>query len=135
MLKNGSSAYYVAGIRLSWNFGALYTRRNDLRLWENNRRQIDNLRDVFLFNTRLQSTQEQSAIASLQQQMKDDDEIIRLRGNVRRAAEAMVANGTLTVTEMLREITAESLARNAKALHKVQLMKQVYDLKNTLGEL
>jgi outer membrane protein TolC len=133
MLKNGASAYYVAGIRLSWNFGALYTRRNDLRLLENKRRQIDNLRDVFLFNTRLQSTQEQSAIASLQQQMKDDDEIIRLRSNVRRAAEAKVANGTLTVTEMLREITAESLARNAKALHKVQLMKQVYDLKNTLG--
>ena len=39
--------------------------------------------------------------------MKEDDEIIRLRTNIRQAAEAKVANGTLTVTEMLREVTAE----------------------------
>ena len=30
MLKNEFSAYYVAGVRLSWNFGNLYTRRMNL---------------------------------------------------------------------------------------------------------
>ncbi len=39
--------------------------------------------------------------------MQDDDENYRLRTNIRRAAEAKVANGTLTVTEMLRELTNE----------------------------
>ena len=54
--------------------------------------------------------------------MKEDDEIIRLRTNIRQAAEAKVANGTLTVTEMLREVTAESLARQTQALHKIELL-------------
>ena len=36
----------------------------------------------FLFNTRLEMTQQDQAIRSLEKQMKDDDEIIRLRTNI-----------------------------------------------------
>ena len=65
--------------------------------------------------------------------MQDDDEIIRLRVNIRKAAEAKVENGTLTVTDMLREITAENLARQTKALHEVQLLMNIWNLKYTLN--
>ena len=92
MLKNEFSPYYIAGVRLSWNFGSLYTLKNDRRVIENKRRQLDNNRDVFLFNTRLQMTQQDQAVRSLEKQMQDDDEIIRLRTNIRKAAEAKVAN-------------------------------------------
>lgn len=61
--------------------------------------------------------------------MADDDEIIRLRTNIRRAAEAKVENGTMTVTDMLREITAESMAKQAKALHEVQLLMGIEQLR------
>lgn len=67
------------------------------------------------------------------QEMADDDEIIRLRENIRRAAEAKVENGTLTVTDMLREITNENLARQTKALHEVQLLMNIWQLKYTLN--
>ena len=133
MLKDDFSAYYVAGVRMSWNFGSLYTLRNDRRLIDNNRRKLETSRDVFLFNTNLQSTQQSSAIQSMRRQMVDDDEIIRLRVNIRKAAEAKVENGTLTVTDMLREITAENLARQTKALHEVQLLMNIWNLKYTLN--
>ena len=133
MLKDDFSAYYVAGVRMSWNFGSLYTLRNDRRLIDNNRRKLEISRDVFLFNTNLQSTQQSSAIQSMRRQMVDDDEIIRLRVNIRKAAEAKVENGTLTVTDMLREITAENLARQTKALHEVQLLMNIWNLKYTLN--
>ena len=94
---------------------------------------MDNNRDVFLFNTRLEMTQQDQAIQSLEKQMQDDDEIIRLRVNIRKAAEAKVENGTLTVTDMLREITAENLARQTKALHEVQLLMNIWSLKYTLN--
>ena len=133
MLKDDFSAYYVAGVRMSWNFGSLYTLRNDRRLIDNNRRKLETSRDVFLFNTNLQSTRQSSAIQSMRRQMVDDDEIIRLRVNIRKAAEAKVENGTLTVTDMLREITAENLARQTKALHEVQLLMNIWNLKYTLN--
>ena len=118
---------------MSWNFGSLYTLRNDRRLIDNNRRKLETSRDVFLFNANLQSTQQSSAIQSMRRQMVDDDEIIRLCVNIRKAAEAKVENGTLTVTDMLREITAENLARQTKALHEVQLLMNIWNLKYTLN--
>ena len=111
MLKNEFSPYYIAGVRLSWNFGSLYTLKNDRQVIENKRRQLNNNRDVFLFNTRLEMTQQDQAI--------------------RKSAEAKVANGTLTVTEMLRELTNESLARQTKAMHEIQRLKGIYQLKYT----
>lgn len=131
MLKNKFSPFYVAGFRLVWNFGSLYTLKNDRRLISDKYRQIDNNRDIFLFNTRLQMAQQRQEIRSLEQQMQDDDEIIRLRANIRRSAEGKVANGTLTVTELLRELTAESLARQTKALHEIQWLMAIYELKHT----
>lgn len=129
MLKDEFSAYYMAGVRMSWNFGSLYTLKNDRRQIGNTRRQIETNRDVFLFNTRLQATQQDANVLSMRKQMADDDEIIRLRTNIRRAAEAKVENGTMTVTDMLREITAESMAKQAKALHEVQLLMSIEQLR------
>lgn len=134
MLKNEFSPYYMAGVRLSWNFGSLYTLKNDRRVIEKKRQQLDNNRDVFLFNTRLEMTQQDQAIHSLEKQMRDDDEIIRLRTNIRKAAEAKVANGTLTVTEMLRELTNESLARQSKTMHEIQRLMGIYQLKYTTND-
>jgi outer membrane protein TolC len=134
MLKNEFSPYYIAGVRMSWNFGSLYTLKNDRRQIDNSRRRIETSRDVFLFNTRLEATQQDAGVVSMRRQMKDDDEIIRLRENIRRAAQAKVENGTLTVTDMLREITNENLARQTKALHEVQLLMNIWQLKYTLNQ-
>ncbi|WP_321480700.1 TolC family protein [uncultured Bacteroides sp.] len=129
MLKNEFTPYYLGGVKLTWNFGGLYTFHNDKRLIEANRQQLFSNRDVFLFNTRLQATQQTTAIESMRTLMQKDEEIISLRANIRKAAEAKVANGTLTVTDMLREITSESLAKQTKALHEVQLLMDIYKLK------
>ena len=133
MLKDEFSPFYEAGVRLSWNFGSLYTLRNDKKLISTNKQQLQNNRDVFLFNTRLQATQQNSGIVSMRKQMQDDEEIIRLRTNIRLAAEAKVANGTLTVTDLLREITSESMARQTKALHEIQLLMNIWKLKYTIN--
>lgn len=131
MLKDKFTPFYIGGVRLSWNFGSLYTLKNDKRLIENRRLQIGTQRETFLLNTRLQMTEQESRIAALRQQMVDDDEMIRLRQNIRRAAEAKVANGTMTMTDLLHEMTAERLACQTKAAHEVQLLMKIYQWKQT----
>lgn len=131
MLKNEFTPFYIAGVRMSWNFGSLYTLRNDKKMITNSLQQLRSNQDVFLFNTRLQVTQQNNAITAMRRQMQDDEEIIQLRTNIRQAAEAKVANGTLTVTEMLREITSENMARQTKALHEIQLLMNIHELKYT----
>jgi len=131
MLEDKFKLNYMAGVRFSWNFGSLYTLKNDRKMIDADRERVFNNKEVFLFNTRLQVSQQSSAIAAMEQQMRDDEEIIRLRTNIRKAAEAKVANGTMTVIDMLHEITNENMARQNKSLHGVQLLKNIYQLKYT----
>lgn len=131
MLKDEFAANYVAGVRLSWDFGNLYTRKNESRQIELSQSSVDVQKETFLFNTNLQVTQSNNEIAKIVKLMKHDDEIIMLRNNIRKSAQAKVANGTLTVTEMLREITAEDVAKQNKYLHEIQLLMAIYELKNT----
>lgn len=130
ILKDKFRAYYLVGARFTWNFGSLYTLKNDRRKLDNQLQKIQNERDLFLFHTQLQVAEEDGTIQSLRQQMKKDEEIIRLRENIRRSAQAKVANGTLSVSDMLKEITAENLARQAKAVHEVQLLMHLHQRKH-----
>lgn len=130
MLKNGFDAYYKVGATLTWNFGSLYTRSNDRRKIESERQTVRSEREAFLFNTRLQSEFQSGAIDNLRRQLEQDDEIIELRERIRSKAETKVANGTETVNEMLRDINAVSDARLNKSLHEIQLLQEIYKLKN-----
>lgn len=130
MLKNKFEAYYKVGATLTWNFGNLYTRANDKRKIDTDRLGIEAEREAFLFNTGLQSELQRGNIESLCRQISQDDEIISLRERIRSKADVKVANGTETVNEMLRDINAVSEARLTKAFHEIQLLQEIYKLKN-----
>lgn len=134
MLKDDFSAWFMAGIRLTWNFGSLYTLKDDRRLLDVKRREVEVSRDAFLFNTRLEAIRQDAQVHGLRRQMADDEEIIRLRGNILRTAEAKVKNGTMSVTDLLTEINRESGARLAKALHEVQWLMEIWQRKHVLND-
>lgn len=131
MLKSEFSPYYIAGARLSWNFSGLYTHKNERKLLETSQQSINVQQETFLFNTRLKLTQLNNEIYKMQQLMRDDDEIIKLRSNIKQSAEIKVKNGALSVTELLREINSEDMAKQNKALHEIQLLMTIYNYKNT----
>lgn len=130
MLKDEFRPFYVVGARLTWNFGNLYTLKNDKKHIDNRMQQIDTERELFIFNTRMKMQEQEGHLRALEKQMKDDEEIIRLRTNIRKSAEAKVANGTMSVTDMLREVTEENLAMQTKVLHEIELLMQQYQMKH-----
>ena len=131
MLNNGMM---VAGVSVSWNIGALYTRKNDIRTIEVQRQINDSQREVFLFNNRLQNEEANGAIASLKRQIEKDEEIVRLRESIRGKSDRKVELGTKSVNELVSDINAVSLARAQKAMHEIQLLKEIYRQKNINNE-
>lgn len=131
MLNNGMM---MAGVSVSWNIGALYTRKNDIRKIEVQRQINDSQREVFLFNNRLQNEEANGAIASLKRQIEKDEEIVRLRENIRGKSDRKVELGTKSVNELVSDINAVSLARAQKAMHEIQLLKEIYRQKNINNE-
>ena len=83
MLEDSFNPFYIAGVRLSWNMGKLYTLKNDRRKIATDRRAVEVERETFLFNTRLQLTQQNTEIRKMTELMKADDEIIRLRSSIK----------------------------------------------------
>ena len=78
----------------------------------------------------MKTKQQQSEIEKIQSILTSDVEIIRLRENIKKAATSKVDNGTLTVSDLIREINAENQARQLKSLHEIQLLMAIYQLKN-----
>ncbi|MBP8628410.1 MAG: transporter, partial [Paludibacteraceae bacterium] len=91
-------------------------------------------KETFLFNTDLKNEQDKLAIKNLQALLNTDDDIIRLRENIKKVAVSKVENGTLTVADLIREINAENQAKQLKSLHEIQLIKRLYEVKNNINK-
>ncbi len=133
MFSHDWSLNGMIGMRLSWNISSLYTHKNEKRKLATAANEIENARDVFLFNNRLQTTQERMAVERYRKIMTDDDEIIRLRTSVRQAAEAKLSHGIIDVNGLLQEITRENTARTQQSVHEIEMLKAIYELKDKLG--
>ena len=121
----------MVGARLTWNIGALYTHRNDKAKVQLQRETAQNQREVFLFNNRLEQMQQNEAIDRYRRLMSQDDEIIALREQVRKAAESKLSHGIIDVNDLLRDINSENAARLQRSIHEIEMLKQMYDLKYT----
>ena len=124
----------IVGVRLSWNVGALYMRKNDKARLRAQRELIENARDVFLFNNNMEQIQQTDNISRFRTMMQGDDEIIALRTNVRKAAESKLVHGIIDVNSLLREINNENAAKVQQAIHEIDMLKEMYNLKYTNNE-
>lgn len=124
----------LGGVTLSWNVGALYTRKNDIRKLDVQRQQNDNMRETFLFNNRLQNEETDGSIQSLRRQLDKDVRIVNLRESIRQTNEKKVRLGTETVNELLRSVNAVSMARQQQSLHEIQLLQAVYHSRTINGK-
>ncbi len=131
MMRHRWSLNGVIGARLTWNIGALYTRKNDKAKLQLQRELTESNREVFLFNNRLEQIQQQEEMARYRKLMADDEEIIALRSAVRKAAESKLAHGIIDVNDLLREINQENAARVQKSMHEIEMLKEIYDNKFT----
>lgn len=133
MIHSQWTLNYMVGVKMQWNLGGYYTKKNSVNKLATAQKQLDIRRETFLFNISLQSTQERAAIDKIERVMKDDDKIIALRTSIRKSSEAKLQNGVININDLLREITAESMAKITKTTHEIELLKSIFDLKTTIN--
>ena len=124
----------LVGLRMSWNIGTFYTKKNNLEKLNIAQKQIAVGRDIFLFNTEMQTIQEDGEIDRLRKALEDDNRIVELRQRVRKAAESQLVNGVIDTTDLLRKITDETTANLNRSTHEIELLQAIYKLKTTLNQ-
>ena len=135
MLSNNFQGYFIGGLRLNWNFGSLYTLKNQKHLLDINKQTLDVNKETFLFNTKMAEKQQNGDVAKYIELLKNDDAIIALRQSVKNAASAQLENGVLTAHDYINEVNAEDQARQNKILHEMQLLQAQFNYQNTIGDI
>ena len=134
MLSGDFSGYFVAGLKLQWNIGALYTRGLDKRKVNADAQKIDLTRKSFILNSSVEAEQKNNAILKARDVLEKDSEIIGLRQRIRASGENQYREGTIKMNDYLSMLDEEYKARANESMHEVQLMMAVYDMKNTIGK-
>ena len=134
MMNRDLSFNILAGVKVSWNIGAFYTKKNNRRKLRLSSDNIAVERDVFLFNTNMQTRSQLDHIDELKAVMEKNDRIVELRTNVRKAAESQLDNGVINATDLLTKLTDEKHARLNASYQEIQLIQSIYQLKYTLNK-
>lgn len=134
MLKDELQPYYLAGVKMQWDIGSLYSFRNDRKKVELKRKNIEYERETFMLNTSLDVTEQLSAIDKIREALRMDDDIISMRERIRLAGEEQYANGVIKMIDLMTMIDDEHNARLNKSVHEVQLMMAVRKLDNITGK-
>ena len=124
----------MIGAKLTWNIGALYTRKNDKAKLHVQRETAEVSRERFLFDNQLEQIEQNENIKRYRRLMADDEEIITLRSSIRKAAESKLSHGIIDVNDLVREIKNENTARIQLAIHEIEMLKEIYDLKFTTNQ-
>ena len=133
ILKNSFQPYWTAGLRMSWDIGALYTRKDEKRKLDAQIRKIESDKETFIFNTGLDATQMMGAIGKARSLLEKDRQIIALRESIRASGEEQYRNGVITMTDLMSRIDDEYNAKVAESIHRIQLLMAIYDLKTCVG--
>lgn len=131
MMSRNWTLNAMIGARVTWNIGALYTRKNDKTKLQLQRDMTLSNREVFLYNNRLDVVRLNEEIDRYRELMTNDNEIITLRTAVRKAAESKLVHGIIDVNDLVREINQENAARVQQSIHEIEMLKQIYDKKYT----
>lgn len=134
MLSGEFNPYVIAGIKMQWNLGSLYSFKNDRRKTELDSRKLDYARESFILNTSVEAIQKQSQVEKDIDILQKDEEIVKLRKSIRETGENQYKESVLKMNDYLSLLDEEFKARLNNDIHKVQYIMDVLDRNYTLGK-
>lgn len=127
------SSVGVLGVSASWDTQFLYKNANEKKLTQQKLDQINVQEETFLFNTNFQMKQKNADIERKEAILKDDQEIVKLRQNIREGYQLKYDTGAGPLTDLLNATEKEGAARAEKALHEIQLLISKYEYQTISG--
>jgi outer membrane protein TolC len=123
MLSNDFSSFYILGAQLKWNLWDWHKNKRDRAVLDIQKQMITTQRETFDKNLNIDLQNRLAAVQKLEEALKRDDQIVKLRGNVTKSAASRLENGVITSTDYLTELNAETMANINLEVHKIQLVQ------------
>lgn len=133
ILSDDFSPFFVGGISLDWKFGTLYTAVNRKKIVRAKQEKLEIDRESFVFNTRMELIEKDGELKCLRRLLEDDARIVRLRENIKKASEVRYAHGNCTMSDLVKDINAEAVARQEKVAREMEYLRAVYQRREAKG--
>jgi outer membrane protein TolC len=125
--------YFIGGASFSWNFGGLYTYGDEKKIFNVAKEKVAVQEENFRFMLNQQTIARNGEIEKLDRAILRDDEIVVLREEIARMSEIKCNNGILSVSDYISDLNELNIARQTRAIHEVELLKNMYDLRIDRG--
>lgn len=132
-LKNGFEDYYIAGVRLNWNFSGLYSLGKDKNIKILNRNLSSLQRDQFLFNLELENIRKKEELQKLTELERLDKDLIDFRKKIKDISKSQHEQGVISLNEYLKELHEEQRAQLSSRIHQLQKLQCYYEIQNING--
>lgn len=135
MLSNDFADFYMIGLNMKWDLWDWNKNKNEKKMLDINKELIEIQKQSFELNIQLSLNQLQAEIEKQKALLNNDPEIIALRENVVKTAEAQFKNGTLSSTDYVVELQKLNQAKLNFELHQISLINSQLAYIEILGKL
>lgn len=132
--NNDFRPYGMAGVRFSWNIGGYYSSSHKKSKLLIDKQIVENKRSLFELGMQTQLSQQEQEIVKLQELIDQDKSVIEIRSEVRETAAVQYENGTITTTDYIIKLNAETQAIITGSMHEIQLSMAFINYKTLLGK-
>lgn len=126
--------YYIGGIKFSYPIWTGNAKSHDAAIYRLQSDNIQNARTTFLYNTAIQTAQQNAEIKKIEQLLEKDQELIALKSKIKKGAQAQLDNGTMAADDFVKYVIDENEANINLAIHQMQLLASYINYLNTLGK-
>jgi outer membrane protein TolC len=134
MLSNSFDPFYVIGIRLNWTPWDGNLIQKQKKNFDIQSKIMANQKAAFDLNVRSQAQQKRYDIQKQETLLKQDEEIAALRQTITKESAAQLDNGTITTTDYIADLNAETQSRISVEISKIQLIKAQLDYLIIIGQ-
>ncbi|MBN1926527.1 MAG: TolC family protein [Prolixibacteraceae bacterium] len=134
MLSNEFDTFYIVGVGLSWRITdwKLAQRKKQINAYQ--REIIETVQSDFEQKQQMQLVETKEKISNIKELIKNDEMLIDLRKSITKRASSELENGTITSTDYLTDLSAETLALISYETHKIQLVQAIENYNTIIGE-
>lgn len=125
--------YYIVGVQVRWNIVDFLNSDREMQALKIQQQKVDQNRKAFTRQLEASLDQVRERIASIQENIERDRQIIELREQVVKESASQLENGVITATEYVTELTQANRARLSLFINRVQLTQAQIEYATALG--
>lgn len=127
MLDNSFDWFYLAGARISWNIGSLYTLSPEKKMNRTYRAINEVQQNTYMTNAKITVMQYRESILKCTELLQHDSDIVVLQEEIMRSSKAQLDQGVISANDYLRAVHDTDRARQTLTMHRLQLIQAILD--------